>query len=70
MTLRYTDDHKEIIKLARAKGLSDAEILKALVANEYGDGVRLQIVLKFAPFLGLSEDDARELAAKSGLIRR
>jgi len=70
MTLRYTDDHKAIIKLARSKGLSDEEILKALVANEYGDGARLQIVLKFAPFLGLSEEDAREVAAKSGLIRR
>lgn len=70
MTLRYTDDHAELIRLARSKGLTDAEILKALLANEYGDQARLEIVQKFAPHLGLSFDEARAVAVKSGLIRR
>lgn len=70
MTLRYTDDKRELIRLAREKGLSDEEILTALVANEYGDRKRLEIILSFAPYLGLSDPDARDLATQSGLIRR
>jgi hypothetical protein len=70
MTLRYTDDRKDLVKLARGKGMSDADILRALLANEFGDANRLQIIFQFAPYLGLSEESARELAAKCGLIRR
>jgi len=29
MTLRYTDDRKELVKMARAKRMTDVEILKA-----------------------------------------
>jgi hypothetical protein len=70
MTLRYTDDLKELVKLARERGLTDAEILRAVVANEYGDRARLEIVLKYAPHLGLSDSDARGLAVREGLLKR
>jgi len=49
MTLRYTDDRKELVKMARAKRMTDVEILKALVANEFGDGNRLKIVFSSPP---------------------
>jgi hypothetical protein len=70
MTLRYTDDRKELVKMARAKRMTDVEILKALVANEFGDGNRLKIVFQFAPYLGLSDEAARTLAISCGLISR
>jgi hypothetical protein len=70
VTLRYTDDKKELIRLARDKGLSNEEIMKALVANEYGDQKRLQIILDYAPYLDLTDADARALVVRSGLVRR
>jgi len=56
------------VRLARERGLSDEQILKALLANEYGHRVRVQIVREWAGILGLSEDQAIAIARRCGLL--
>ena len=68
MTLRYSSDRTEIVRLARERGLSDGEILKALLANEYGQRARAQIVREWAEVLGLSEEEALAIARRAGLL--
>jgi hypothetical protein len=43
---------------------------EALVANENGDQKFLQIILDYAPFIDLTDADARALAVRAGLIPR
>ena len=39
MTLRYTDDRKELVKMARAKGMTDVEILKDIWPTSSATGM-------------------------------
>lgn len=67
--LVYSDDRVAVIRLARERGHSDAQILSALVANEFGDRARLAIIDDWAPALGLTREEARAIARRAGLIK-
>jgi hypothetical protein len=66
--LRYTNDRALIVRVARQKGLTDKQILKALVANEYGEAARRGIIRDWAEALGLTEKEALQVAKEEGLI--
>jgi hypothetical protein len=70
--LKYTSDRATLIRTAREHGLSDKDVLKALVANEYGDGdaARRKIIREWATDLGLAEEAALQTAREAGLIAR
>ena len=68
--LVYSTDRAYIVRLAREKGLTDAEILTSLVQNEFGDKTRRKIIREWATHLGLSEEEALQLAKGTGLISR
>lgn len=57
-----------MIRVAREKGLSNVDILKALVANEYGTERKKEIIRAWAESLGLENEEALEVARKAALI--
>jgi hypothetical protein len=59
-----------MVRLARERGLTDAQILTVLVANEYGAAKRRALIREWAAALGLSEEEALLIAKKAGLIIR
>jgi hypothetical protein len=65
--LRYSTDRAYIVKLARERGCSDAEILRSITSNEvYSERVR--IIREWAPYLGLTPDAALDIARCEAII--
>lgn len=67
--LVYSTDKTEIVRKARAVGMSDAQIIRHLVANEYGEQARKRIIQIWAKALGLTNEAALAVAKRAGLIR-
>jgi len=59
---------KAMVQMARAAGMSDAEILKEILANEFGPEHRRELVVEWAEYLGLSAIDALKIAQSAHLI--
>jgi hypothetical protein len=57
-----------LIKAAREANMSDADILREVLANEYGSERRRKLVVEWGELLGLSASEALRLAHASGLI--
>lgn len=66
--LVYSTDKAHVVAMARSAGMSDAKIFGVLVANVYGKTERRNIICEWAPFLGLSQDEAITLAEANALI--
>ena len=66
--LVYSTDRGEIVKRAREHGMTDAQVLKSLVANEYGVRVKQKIIREWAQHLGLTAKEAEEIAKKAGVL--
>jgi hypothetical protein len=67
--LVYSTDKVAIVRQARQTGMSDGEILAALVANEYGNRAREKIIREWAPALAMTVNEALEFARRTGLVR-
>lgn len=67
--LRYSSDRVAIVRAARAKGMSNEEILEAACRGEIA-AERRRIVREWAAPLGMTEDEALALARKVGVVRR
>ena len=66
--LRYSDDKKGIVKLAREKGMTDGQILSAACANETATR-RREIVKQWAESLGLTEEEAIDVAKREAILK-
>jgi hypothetical protein len=66
--LVYSTDKVAVVRQARNVGMSDQEILSALVANEFGKRTREKIIREWAPALGLTADEALQLARRASLV--
>ncbi len=66
--LVYSSDRAAIVRKAREQGLTDAQILGALVSNEYSARTKRKIVREWAKHLGLTEGEAEDAAKKAGLF--
>jgi len=58
----------KLIKSARESGMSDAQILEAVLRGVFGGNRRRKIVLEWGELLGLEPSDALRLAFAAGLI--
>lgn len=65
--LVYSTDRKDIVKIARARGMTDAEIL-ASVTTARVRADRVSEIRSWAQHLGLSPDEAMDLARKNAII--
>jgi hypothetical protein len=68
-SLRYSSDRVAIVREARKSGLSDEQILLALCRSE-SSRRRREIVREWAAPLGLTEQEALDLAKRLALIKR
>jgi hypothetical protein len=57
-----------LIKAARRIGMSDVEVLRDVLANEFGSERRRKLVVEWGELLGLTASEALRLAHASGLI--
>ena len=58
---------QRLIEQARRRGMSDVEILHAVLQGVYKDP-RRELVVEWGEFLGLSPSDALRLAYSAGLL--
>ena len=57
-----------LIKIAREVGMSDNDILREVLAGEYGSERRRRLVVEWGELLGLKASEALRLAHASGLL--
>ena len=63
-----TQSKQKAIAWAREAGFSDADILKHVLANEYGSNKRRELVVEWGKLLGLEPSEALRVALGAGLI--
>jgi hypothetical protein len=63
-----TQSKRMAIASAREVGLSDAEILREVLANVYGSTKRRELIVEWGELLGLEASEALRVAHAAGLI--
>jgi hypothetical protein len=61
-------ERETMVQVARGYGMSDTEILKALLANELGATHRRELVVEWGEIMGLKSSEALRIAAAANLI--
>ena len=62
------EDRKRLIAAAREAGFSDTEILREVLAGEYGGDRRRTLVVEWGELLGLDAKTALRVAQRAALI--
>ena len=57
-----------LIRAARAAGMSDTDVLKEVLAGEYGSERRRSLIVEWGELLGLTASESLRLAHAAGLI--